>query len=286
MAGSWRLVIRRLSSHRLAMIGMVILVLVVAITVVGGRLWRYGYAEITDDLSSPPSWRHPMGTDGLGRDLFAQVLRGTQKSLQVGLLVAVASTAVGTAIGCLAGYFRGVLDALLMRFTDMVIAVPGIAVLAVLAGSVQSRSGNWFAIALILSALSWTGLARVVRSVVLTLRELEFIEAARAMGAGSGRILVRHLLPHLTGPVTVKASLTVGSAILAEAALSYLGLGITSPDTSLGRLIETGQQSATTRPWLFYFPGAVVMSIVLSVNFVGEGLRDALDPSRDSLGRR
>ena len=260
------------------MTGLVTLVIIVIGTVVVGRLWRYGYAEITDDLSAPPSWRHPMGTDGLGRDLFAQVLRGTQKSLQVGLLVAFVSTAVGTAVGCVAGYFRGLVDHLLMRFTDVVLAVPGIAVLAVLAGSVQGRSGNWFAIALILAALSWTGLARIVRSVVLSLREQEFIEAARATGAGSGRIVIRHVLPHLSGPVTVKASLTVGSAILAEAALSYLGLGITSPDTSLGRLIETGQQSANTRPWLFYFPGLVVMSIVLSVNFLGDGLRDALDP--------
>ncbi len=282
-ATPWRVAARRFLGRRLAVVSLGILVGVAVAAVVGGRLWRYGYSQITDDLSSPPSWSHPMGTDGLGRDTLAQVLRGLQQSLQVGLVVAVLSTALGGLVGAIAGYFRGWVDATLMRVTDVVLSVPGIAVLAALAGSVRGQAGNWFAIALVISALLWTGTARVVRATLLSLREREFVYAARALGAGHARILFRHLLPHAAAPLIVTATLSVGVGILAEAALSYLGLGIGPPDTSLGRLVAVGQQSATVRPWLFYFPGLAIAVIVLSVNFVGEGLRAALDPTS---GRR
>ena len=279
------MVLRRFLQHRLAVAGLVALGLVVAVTLVAGALWRYDHAQITDDLSSPPSWSHPMGTDGLGRDLFAQVLRGTRTSLQVALVVAVVSTAFGAVLGAVAGYCRGWVDGVLMRLTDVVLSVPAIAVLAVLARAAQGTPANWLAMALILSALSWPGMARIVRAMILSLREREFAEAARAAGASGRRILFRHLLPHTSGPVIVRASLRVGGAILAEAALSFLGLGLTPPDTSLGVLVSTGQHAATTRPWLFYFPGLVILLIVLSINFVGDGLRDALDPAPAGRGR-
>jgi len=280
-----RQVARRFVAHRLALSGLVVLTVVVVVTLVGGWLWPYGYGEITDDLSSPPSWEHPMGTDALGRDLFAGVLQGTTTSLQVAVMVALVSTAIGAAAGAAAGYFRGWIDGVIMRLTDVALTVPGIAVLAVLAASVQ-RAGNWFAMALILSVLSWTAIARIVRAMVLSLREREFVYAARAAGASDSRIIFRHLLPHAAGPIIVKGGLTVGGAILAESALSYLGLGISPPDTSLGILVAAGEPSATTRPWLFYFPGLVILAIVLSVNLVGEGLRAALDPGPPPAGRR
>lgn len=267
------------------MLSLALLAVVVVGTVVGGRLWQYDHTQITEDLSSAPSWKHPMGTDGLGRDLFAQVLRGTRKSLEVGVLVAALSTALGTLVGGAAGYYGRWVDSALMRLTDVVLAVPAIALLAVLARSVQSASGSWLAIALLLSLFSWTGIARVVRTIIRQLRECEFVEAARATGASGRRILFHHLLPHATGVIVVKASLTVGAAILAETTLSYLGLGIGPPDVSLGRLVDAGQQSASTRPWLFYFPGLSILVMVLTINFVGDGIRDALDPRHSLRGR-
>lgn len=279
--------LRRLRRRPVAVAALAVLVTLVVVAAIGGRLWRYHYADITSDLSSPPSWSHPMGTDGVGHDMLARVLRGTQRSLQAGILVAVVSTALGAAVGAVAGYRRGVVDAALMRLTDMVLTVPGIAILAVLAGSVQSGTReNWLAIALVVAALSWTGIARVVRGVVLVLREQQFVEGARAVGASGGRILARHVLPHAAGPIIVKATFSVGAAILAESGLSYLGLGISPPDTSLGLLIASGEPAATTRPWLFYFPGLIIALIVLSVNLVGDALRDALDPTQGRVERR
>ena len=274
-------VLRRLGRRPVAIAALVVLATLIIVAAVGGRLWRYHYADITSDLSSAPSWSHPMGTDAVGHDMLARVLRGTQRSLQVGILVAVVSTALGATVGAVAGYCRGAIDAALMRFTDMVITVPGIAVLAVLAGSVRGGTrDNWLAIALVVAALAWTGIARVVRGVVLVLREQQFVEGARAVGARTGRILARHILPHAAGPIIVRATFSVGGAILAESGLSYLGLGISPPDTSLGLLIATGEPAATTRPWLFYFPGLIIALIVLSVNLVGDALRDALDPTQ------
>jgi peptide/nickel transport system permease protein len=278
--------LRRVGARTIAAAALAVLGMFVIVAALGGHLWRYHYSDITSDLSAAPSWAHPMGTDALGRDMLARVLRGTQRSLQVGIFVALLSTALGAAVGAVAGYWRGVVDALLMRFTDMVLTIPGIAILAVVAGSVQGGTReNWFAIALVVAALSWTGIARVVRGVVLVLREQQFVEAARAVGARSGRILARHMLPYCAGPIIVKATFTIGAAILAESGLSYLGLGISPPDTSLGLLIAQGEPAATTRPWLFYFPGLIMALIVLSVNLAGDSLRDALDPT-DARNRR
>ena len=270
--------LRRFSRRPVAVGALAALALVVVAAALGGRLWRYHYADITPDLSMSPSWSHPMGTDGVGHDMLARVLRGTQRSLMVGIVVAVVSTALGAAVGAIAGYYRGLVDAALMRFTDMVLTVPGIAILAVLAGWGGTR-GNWLSISLVVAALSWMGIARVVRGAVLVLREQQFVEAARAVGARPCRIVASHILPHAAGPIIIKATFTVGAAILAESALSYLGLGISPPDTSLGLLIALGEPAANTRPWLFYFPGLIIALIVLCVNLVGDALRDAFDPT-------
>jgi ABC-type dipeptide/oligopeptide/nickel transport system permease subunit len=275
-----QMIIRRFMAHKLAVGSLVVFLLVVIISLVGGRFWKYGYADITEEFSSPPSLQHPMGTDGIGHDTLAQVLRGAQKSVQVALMVALLATTIGAVIGAVAGYYRGWVDSALMRFTDLVLTIPSIAILAVLASTVASQAGNWFFIGLVLALLQWTYIARVVRGTFLSLREKEFVEAARALGASDARIMFRHLLPNATGSIIVNATITVAIAILLESALSFLGLGIKPPDTSLGLLVSTGQQAATTRPWLFYFPGLVIIIIALTINFVGDGLRDAFDPTQ------
>jgi ABC-type dipeptide/oligopeptide/nickel transport system permease subunit len=275
-----QMVIRRFMAHKLAVGSLVVFVLVVILSLIGGRFWKYGYADITEEFSSPPSMEHPMGTDDIGHDTLAQVLRGAQKSVQVALMVAFLSTTFGAVIGAIAGYYRGWVDAALMRFTDLILTIPSIAILAVLAATLADQSGNWFFVGLVLSLLLWTYIARVVRGTFLSLREKEFVEAARALGASDVRIMFRHLLPNATGSIIVNATVMVSVAILTETALSFLGLGIKAPDTSLGLLVSTGQQAATTRPWLFYFPGLVIIVIALTINFVGDGLRDAFDPTQ------
>lgn len=275
------LILRRFLSHRLAVGSLVVFVALVLLSLVGGRLWRYGYADVSaGEYSLPPSVTHPMGTDGLGRDVLAQVLRGAQKSVQIALLVALLSTAIGTTIGAVAGFYRGVVDNLLMRFVDLVLTIPQIAILAVLGAHVSVRAGSWFFIALVLAGLLWAPISRVVRGVFLSLREKEYVEAARALGATNRRIIFRHLLPNALGPIIVNATIVVALAILTETALSYLGLGVQAPDTSLGVLVANGQAAAQTRPWLFYFPGLVIVLIALTVNFIGDGLRDAFDPTQ------
>ncbi len=280
VSGRARSVARQFCRRRLAVASLVMLIVVVLLSLGGGAVWRWDHDERDPAaFSSPPSKVHPMGTDGIGRDVLAQVLQGAQRSVQVALVVAVISTAVGTLVGALAGYHRGAVDAVLMRLTDVALVVPSIAVFALLAGS---SGGGWLTVALVIALFSWMSVARVVRGVVLSLREMGYVESARASGAGPVQIIATHLLPNAAGPIIVSGTLAVAVAILAESGLSYLGLGIQPPDVSLGRLIETGQQAVHTRPWLFYFPGAVIVVICLCVNFVGDGLRDAFDPTTDT----
>jgi ABC-type dipeptide/oligopeptide/nickel transport system permease subunit len=290
----WRTVLRRFTRHRLAMVALVILVLVTIASLVGGHLWRYSYRDRDlTQLSQGPSWAHPFGTDGIGKDTLAQVLRGSQKSVQLMLLVAFLSTTFGVVLGALAGWYRGWVDGVISRCVDVWLMFPTITVAAVLARRTQStRSGLWAhvlhgprGIALILAACAWMPVARVVRAELLALREREFVQAALAVGASDLRIMFRHLLPNVIGSVAVAATLTMSASILAETTLSYLGFGVRAPDTSLGLLVADGQQAAHTRPWLFYFPGLVIIVIVLCVNFIGEGVRDAFDP-KHTRGRR
>jgi peptide/nickel transport system permease protein len=279
----WKMVLRRFLSHKLAVGSLLVLIVVVLLSLFGGRYWTYGYAEISDEFSSPPSFKHPFGTDGIGHDTFAQVLRGAQRSVTIALLVAFLSTTFGTVLGAIAGYYRGVVDNVLMRITDLVLTVPSLAVYALLANRFANRTNGWIFLSFVIAGLVWTQIARVVRGVFLSLREKEFVEAARALGAGNRRIIFRHLLPNAVGPIIVNATVTVAIAILTETALSYLGLGVRLPDTSLGLLVSEGAQAAETRPWLFYFPGFFIIVIALTVNFVGDGLRDAFDPTQNKV---
>jgi peptide/nickel transport system permease protein len=276
-----RMVLRRFLHHKLAVASLIVLVLVISLALFGGRLWKYEAGVVYRDIpiSAGPSLSHPFGTDNIGHDMFAQVLRGAQKSVQIMLLVALFSTTVGVGIGAVAGYYRGLVDSGLMRFVDLILTIPLLAVAAVLS-KVVSKPGDWFFIALVLGLLVWTSLARVVRAEILSLREKEFVEAARALGATDRRIIFRHLLPNVVGSIIVAATLTMATAILLETALSYLGLGVVAPDTSLGKLVADYQTASQTRWWLFYFPGFFIIVIVLCVNFVGDGLRDAFDPKQ------
>jgi peptide/nickel transport system permease protein len=277
-----RQVLTRFLRHRAAVISLVVLVLVILLAFVGAELWKYQYDTITPDGFAPPGPGHPFGTDQIGHDTFAQVLRGAQQSIKVALLVTIMSTCIGAPYGAIAGYYGGRVDTIMMRICDVLLTLPLIA----LAGAIgRSFEGSWLTTALILGGIGWVVNARVVRGVVLSLRQQEFIEAARALGASDARVVFRHLLPNTTGTIIVQATLDFAVAILTEAALSFVGLGVQAPDTSLGVLSFAARQSVDTQPWLFYFPGCTIILIALCVNFIGDGLRDAFDP-RQTRQRR
>ncbi len=228
---------------------------------------------------------HPFGQDDIGRDYFALVMRGAQRSMIVVFVVGTVSGLLGTVIGSIAGFYRGKVDAILMRFTDFIITVPVI-VLGAVIGAHFGKAGVGV-LALMLGVFSWTGLARLVRGEFLKLRELDFVDAARVAGASNRRIIFKHILPNAVGVIIVSVTLIMAGAILTETALSYLGFGVVAPDTSLGLLISDYQDSFTTRPWLFWWPGLCIILVALCINFIGDGLRDAFDPrQRRRLSRK
>jgi peptide/nickel transport system permease protein len=274
----FQLAFRRFLHHRMALVGLGIFLLLVAIAFIAPHFWKWGYADITPSYASSPDAAHPFGTDTIGHDLFAQVLVATQTSLKTAFIVTVIATVMGTVIGAVAGYYGKLADAALMRFTDLVLTVPLLALLLVLANVLSKQGSNYLYIAIIIAAVLWTYLARLVRGTFLSLREHDYVIAARAIGSTNKRIIFRHMIPNAIGPIVVNATLTVANAILIESALSFLGLGIQPPAVSLGSLINNGQGAATTEWWLFAFPSGVLVLIILAVNFVGDGLRDALDP--------
>jgi peptide/nickel transport system permease protein len=278
----WQIVVGRFLRHRLATASLLVLVALALIAFVGPYFWIHDFTTPDSPGSSPPTLNNPFGTDDIGRDQLARVLRGTQQSLKVALLAAFLSTVIGAPWGAIAGLIGGRVDTIMMRVCDLLLVLPGLVVAGALAGG---SNGTWFIVALVLGLLGWVVNARVVRGVVLSLREQEFIEAARAVGAGTTRIVLRHLLPNAAGVIIVQATLDIAAAILGEAGLSFLGLGVQAPDTSLGLLVNQAIIAVETRPWLFYLPGVVIIVIALGVNFVGDGLRDALDP-RQTRQRR
>jgi peptide/nickel transport system permease protein len=279
----------RFFRHRLAVASMVVLLALAVVAAFPAFFAPFGSND--QDLlniAAKPTWEHPFGTDLLGRDYLSRVIFGLQVSLAVAMLVALLATLIGTAIGALAGYYGGIIDNLLMRFTDLILTLPGLAVLLTAAAFLGAESKSLgpitisqpVMIGLILAFLFWTGLARIVRGVFLSLREKEFVEAARASGASDRRIIVRHILPNCVGPIVVTMTLIVATAILVEAALSFLGFGIQPPTPALGSLINEGNVGGLGSWWLVTFPGLVIVLIALAVNFIGDGLRDALDPTQ------
>jgi peptide/nickel transport system permease protein len=278
----WQIILGRFFRHRLAVASLIVFILLVLLAYVGPLVWKYDYT----DLSSPSSIRfspdNPMGTDSLGHDLFAQVQRGMQQSLLVAFITTLLATGLGAPYGAIAGYFGGRIDTIMMRICDVLLTLP---LLLVAGALVTGRGGSVLMVGLVLGLLGWVVDARVVRGVVLSLREQEFIEAAKALGAGPVRIVFKHLLPNATGAIIVQATLNIAAAILAESALSFLGLGVQAPDTSLGVLVNAARSAVETRPWLFYWPGVMIILIALSISFIGDGLRDAFDP-RQTRQRR
>jgi peptide/nickel transport system permease protein len=224
----------------------------------------------------PPTTTHPFGTDALGRDLLSRVLWGGRVSLMVGVSVELLAATLGSAIGLVAGYYGGALDAALMRFTDVVMAFPSL-VLAIGLIAVFERPGL-DKVVIVLVALGWTTIARVVRGSVLSLRSRDYVDAARALGVGDVSLMARHILPNTLGPLLVAATIGVGGNMVAEAGLSYLGLGAQSPTISWGAMLADGQTFLGSAPWVAIFPGLALMLAVLGVNLLGDGLRDVLDP--------
>jgi ABC-type dipeptide/oligopeptide/nickel transport system permease subunit len=280
----WSYAARRFVRHRLAMASLVVLLGFGGVALFAGQIAPYAYDQL--DLlhlneSPTTEGRHYFGTDQLGRDYFSRVVFGVRTSLWVALVVALLSTAIGTSIGAIAGYFGGWIDNLLMRVTDLVLTVPTLAVLLVAAA--YFGQGKPIRVAVILALLFWTGIARIVRGVFLSLREKEYVEAAKASGSGDTRIILRHMIPNTMGPIIVNATLIVAAAILIEAALSFLGFGVQPPTPALGKLISDGQDVGLNYWWLVTFPGVVIVVIALAVNFVGDGLRDALDPTQKRI---
>jgi peptide/nickel transport system permease protein len=279
-----QMVVRRFLRHRLAVVSLIGLLLIVLFAFVGPLLWQYDHhLDRSIPSDTPPSLAHPFGTTRAGHDFLGQVMRGTQQSLKVGAVVALMVSGFGSVYGAIAGFYRGRVDAIMMRLVDIILVIPLLA--AVLVLSSMLRGTTWWHVAVIIGAFGWTSTARVVRGVVLSLREQEFIEAARAMGASDASIIGRHLLPNTIGVIIVDATLVVAVAILVEAALSFIGFGITIPDVSLGLLIQNAQTVVFVRPWLFYIPGFFIIMICLTINFIGDGLRDALDPKQSMVRR-
>ncbi|HKA10425.1 MAG TPA: ABC transporter permease [Candidatus Dormibacteraeota bacterium] len=274
--GFYNLALRRLMRHRMAILGGVCLLIVAVAALVGPLLLpsAWDQADLEHRFTSP-AWPHIMGTDELGRDIFRRILDGGRVSLAVGLLATVVVITLGVTMGTLAGYFGGLIDNLMMRFTDAILAIPSIFLLILL------TSGFGHTAVVIILAIGftlWTDTARVVRSVVLSVREKEFVEAARAVGSGTPTIIVKHVLTNVLGPIMVASTLTVGIAIITESALSYLGQGIGPPIASWGSMLFHAQEFIWDAPFYALFPGTAILITVLSINFLGDGLRDAFDP--------
>ncbi len=291
----FRIIARRFFKHKAARAGLIVMALVIllAFTSIGfGPIpgwWKYNYTDFEPTLTDggaptlsifPPAWGdHPFGQSNEGRDYFALTMRGLQQSLIIAFIVGIVSTIIGTIIGAVSGYYRGSVESILMRFTDVMITIPLLAVAAVI--SSQIGGSGVIGLAVLLGFVTWTSLARIVRGEFLSLREKEFVDAARSVGASGRRIIFRHILPNTIGVITVSATLAISGAILLETALSFLNFGVKSPDISLGLLLQQYRQAMDVRPYLFWWPGVFIVLISLSVNFIGDGLRDAFDPRQN-----
>ena len=302
-----QIVRRRFLRHKGAMVSLILLIgiLLLATTSIGwGPIpgwWKYDYNTVippnpdqAPTMSLRPSWLggagiqvgdHPFGLDNeKARDMFALTMRGTQQTLVVIFVLAVLAVTIGVVLGAVAGYYGRWVDAVLMRITDVFLILPLLLVAAV-AGYALGATGVW-SVALVLGLFTWMGLARLVRAEFLALREREFVDAARVAGASNRRIIFKHILPNTVGTIVVSTTLLMGAGILTEAALSFLGFGIRTPDVSLGSLVSDYQGAFSSRPWLFIWPGLFILGIVLCLQFIGDGLRDAFDPRQKRVPKR
>jgi peptide/nickel transport system permease protein len=277
--------------HKMALVGVGILILMILYCTIGSFIFSEKYANYNDTgiALQPPSHAHPFGTDVIGRDILARTIYGGQISLLIGLTAVMLETTLGILIGALSGYFGGLIDNLLMRFTEAILIIPQIFLLLVMAkffaGNIpdinifgREFSGSVIVIIAIIGLTSWPYLARIVRAEFLTLKESEFVLAARATGTSTLDIIIRHILPNSIAPIVVSATLGVANAITLEAYISFLGLGVRPPTATWGNMLEGAYNYIETAYWLWLFPGLLILLIVLSINFVGDGMRDALDP--------
>jgi len=275
---------KRFRRHRGAIIGAIIFGILILMCVLSPLSPYDAEKSNLPEKFQPPSTSHLLGTDALGRDLFTRILYGGRISLSVGGIAVAISLLIGVPIGALAGYYGGRLDSLLMRLTDAFLSLPSFLVLILLAAILREvdipifQRNNVFTISFVIGILSWMTFARLVRAAFLTLRELDYVSASRALGSSDSRIIVGHILPNGIGVIIVEATLQLGYAIIQEAGLSFLGFGIQQPTPSWGNLISTAQDHFIKYPWLAIFPGLMIFLSIISVNYIGDGLRDAFDP--------
>ena len=277
---------RRFRKHPGAIVGAVVLTIIILSTIM---VPLSPYDPETSDLKNklqPPSWEHPFGTDPLGRDMLTRILYGGRISLIVGLMVVMITLSIGVPVGAIAGYFGGWIDNLLMRMIDATLALPTLLVLILLGAVLREvkieiiEKNTVITIAVALGLLSWMTVARLVRAIFLTLRDMEYVQAARALGASNVKIIWQEILPNGVGPIIVESTLGIGYAIMEESGLSFLGFGIRPPTPSWGNLLSNAQEHLTQHPWLAIFPGVMIFLTIISVNYIGDGLRDALDPHK------
>jgi peptide/nickel transport system permease protein len=275
--GYWQMIWFRFRRHRTGLVGGIVLLLITLLAISAPLLSPYSYTDINmKNRFQGPSPAHIFGTDDLGRDLFTRIAYGGRVSLVVAFAVGIGSALVGTLIGSISGYLGGIADIGLMRFTDIMLSIPSLPILLIV--SKFFGGGNLASIAIILTVFSWMTTTRLVRGQILSLKEREFILAADAIGAPRWRILLVHLIPNTLAPVLVSATLTVGSAVLVESSLSYLGLGVRPPTPSWGNMLSKALQFLQFSPWVGIFPGLFIFLTLLSVNLLGDALRDAFDP--------
>jgi peptide/nickel transport system permease protein len=275
---------KRFRKHPGAVAGSIILtILIIAVLLAPLSPYDPEISNVTVKFQ-PPSWQHLMGTDALGRDMLTRVLYGGRISLTVGLLVVAITLTLGVSMGAAAGYLGGAVDNILMRITDSALTLPSLLVLILLSAILREvdlpifSKNSVITIAVIIGLLSWMTFARLVRATILTLREMDFVTASRGLGASHLRIIVRHILPNAIGPIIVEATLELGYAIIEESGLSFLGFGIQPPTPSWGNLLSNAQENFIKYPWLAIFPGLMIFITIISVNYIGDGLRDAFDP--------
>jgi peptide/nickel transport system permease protein len=273
----WRLAFERFRAHRPALAGVIVLTTLTVLCAAASLISPYD-PDKTQLLAiyEPPSLAHPFGTDDLGRDLATRILYGGRVSLTIGLLAVTVAITMGTLVGVAAGYYGGWIDSVLMRFVDALYSFPRLFLLILF--GVFFRGMTVSVIILVLGLLSWLTTSRLVRATFLSLKRREFVEAARGIGARDGRIIFRHILPNALAPIIVAGTLGVGGAIIAESTLSFLGLGIQPPTASWGNMLNHATTDMGKAPWIAFFPGFFIFLAVISINFIGDGLRDALDP--------
>jgi peptide/nickel transport system permease protein len=283
--------LRRFRKHKMALFGTALLVGLLAFVVIGSFIVPYERAitPIVLEKLRAPSAEHPFGTDQIGQDVLARTIYGGQLSLIIGVSAMLLSITVGTMVGAVAGYYGGLVDSLLMRLTEAVMTIPRLFLLLVLAKAFGGRvpainlfgrefSGGVVVVIVVIGITSWTSLARIVRAQILSIRQMEFVTAAESLGVPGLRILIRHVLPNTLASIIVSATLGIAGAILSESYVSFLGLGVDYKTPTWGNLMQLGYKYIATAPWMWLFPGLLIVITVLSINFVGDGLRDALDP--------